>query len=535
MGSRNIILLIVDAMSEKQLRQHDYRRLMPNYSQLCQAGISCSNAFAHSCVTEFAIPSIFSSRLPLDDGGYEFGLKSRPDTLLKVLQRAGYDCRTYSSAPPIDRAHGFGDSGDAIVGYYDIEGLWRLLQRAYLWHCNPANTPYAAAETFHAQAGNNIVRIFTALRDFCRDRVAEQADSAIVRSAMHRRNFAAIGERMAALLAEASRDPERYAAENYAAIMRSDLYEFIGLGAEKSWVSRFASRLDSRKLDGTRIKYTHALLRSGEKSVPGEVIIRAALRRLAQATGPQFLSLHIMDVHDALFGAGEHVIYAPARYRRARAVFGDAPWPVLRQAMAYCYFDEYLGHFLAGLERLGIRDNTDIVITADHGVTLVAGSYALSSPLPAGSFKDDYLSVPFVVASSQVAARHLDGLVGTIDVAPTICALAGLDSPHSFKGYSVLDGEPTRDHLIAEHTHRGPCSTTGKPIYMAVRSAERKLVYKTGRNAHDPANHPLVQLFDLARDPEETTNVAGEAGHAVDLARLIAIAQERCASLVTPG
>ena len=68
---KNVIFLTVDSMRYDRMQCNGYpMHTTPSIESLMKNGISCSNAFTHSHPTQFSFPSIFTSTLPLDFGGY---------------------------------------------------------------------------------------------------------------------------------------------------------------------------------------------------------------------------------------------------------------------------------------------------------------------------------------------------------------------------------------------------------------------------------------------------------------------------------
>ncbi len=162
--------------------------------------------------------------------------------------------------------------------------------------------------------------------------------------------------------------------------------------------------------------------------------------------------------------------------------------------------DAEIGRLLDALEETGLIENTVIVWSADHGDGL--GRHGLTSKM---FLYDEAARVPLVVVGPGRAGggrRDRTHLVTGLDIAPTLCDFAGVESLPNARGLSLrplVEGQsrPTwRECLFAE-THG-----TGR----MVRTPEYKLITYRG----DPAE----QLFDMRTDPHETVNLAGEAARA---------------------
>ncbi len=168
------------------------------------------------------------------------------------------------------------------------------------------------------------------------------------------------------------------------------------------------------------------------------------------------------------------------------------------------YIDAQLGRVLAALEALGRRDDTVIIATADHGDML--GERGLWYKM---TFFERAVRVPLILcAPAQLAARRVAQGVSLVDLLPTLLSIAGDDErgalPAPIDGASLLPlargSAGGLDAVYGEYMAEG----TTQPIFMIRRGN-----YKYITSAGDPP-----QLFDLAADPLEMSNLAGRAEHA---------------------
>jgi len=170
----------------------------------------------------------------------------------------------------------------------------------------------------------------------------------------------------------------------------------------------------------------------------------------AHRTEPFFLFVHAFDPHaeydpppewrarfaeerDAdgtafRFGAREHVVnhragrmpLDAATLARARALYDGE----------VAYTDDAVGRLLDGLASRGLDENTIVVLTSDHGEEFGEhGSWEHGH-----SHYDELLHVPLIVRAPGVTARVVSEPVGLMDVAPTVCALAGITAADTFRG-----------------------------------------------------------------------------------------------------
>ena len=159
---------------------------------------------------------------------------------------------------------------------------------------------------------------------------------------------------------------------------------------------------------------------------------------------------------------------------------------------AVSYVDDNVGAILRRLDELGLRDDTVVVVTSDHGDMLgERGLWYKMSPF------EQSARVPLVVsAPRRFAAKRVDDLVSLVDVLPTLVELAGAE-PVEGPGRSLvpaLTGDVVLDDdVVIEYLAEG----VSAPHVTVVRGPH-KFVHCPG----DPD-----QLFDLASDPDELVNV----------------------------
>jgi choline-sulfatase len=136
-----------------------------------------------------------------------------------------------------------------------------------------------------------------------------------------------------------------------------------------------------------------------------------------------------------------------------------------------------------------------IVLTADHGEAL--GEHG---ELTHGLFVyDSTVLVPLIFHwPGRIAARRSDDPVRLVDVAPTIIELAGLDRLEGAEGRSVAadDGSAVAPAAVVETWL--PWTYFGWAPLTAWRERGEKYI-----------DAPTPELYDLATDPHERTNLAG--------------------------
>lgn len=172
------------------------------------------------------------------------------------------------------------------------------------------------------------------------------------------------------------------------------------------------------------------------------------------------------------------------------------------------YADASLGLLLDELRAAGELERTVVVVTADHG----EGRGEHGEPTHAFLAYDSTLHVPLIIRPPEGAGatgRRVAERVGTVDLAPTVLDLVGVEVPASMHGRSLAP-------LV-----RGGAERPGdrRPYYgesMSPRLSHdagelRALYLGPWKYIHGPR----PELFDLAADPGELDDLSAErAGEA---------------------
>lgn len=172
--------------------------------------------------------------------------------------------------------------------------------------------------------------------------------------------------------------------------------------------------------------------------------------------------------------------------------------------------DAYLSSIFAALDRTGLTSSTVVAVTADHGEELFErGFVGHASTSFAGTLHREILHLPLLVRAPGrlPAGRRVAGLCGQIDLAPTLLALAGVETaPGLFQGVSLLPmvrGEVADAHPVyfSSTTHAGyqtPDSEQLSGWEAATTRRWRLLARAPGGDA---------QLYDRVRDSGEIAPV----------------------------
>jgi arylsulfatase A-like enzyme len=164
--------------------------------------------------------------------------------------------------------------------------------------------------------------------------------------------------------------------------------------------------------------------------------------------------------------------------------------------------DLRLGQLHAQLLRTAHMTNTIFIIAADHGEGLDRRFERAGH----GRLYDNGIRIPFVVSSPLLPdhGRVVDDLVTTLDIAPTICDLAGITPPCQFQGQSLRP-------LLTGHARVQPATHVISEYHdsRSVRTSDWKLIRRgVGISGQVMPGDPTIELYDLRQDDAEERNVA---------------------------
>ncbi|MBE9566802.1 MAG: sulfatase, partial [Proteobacteria bacterium] len=240
-----------------------------------------------------------------------------------------------------------------------------------------------------------------------------------------------------------------------------------------------------------------------------------------------------VDLYDPGY-EGEEVIYpeyAPcdflseAELKHVRALYAGEVTLV----------DTWVGKLLARLDELGLREDTVVIFTTDHGFyhgehglmgkSILAGEYYASVPL-----YEEVAHIPLMIRVPGQEPGRRAALAQPPDLMPTLLELAEIEAPETVQGRSlvpVLRGEQEEHRPLALtspsliHGPRAQQFTTitdgeWSLIYPGARvevggEAESRMVDSIGRAykaLYKGARGP--QLYHLPSDPKQEKNIFGE-------------------------
>ena len=170
------------------------------------------------------------------------------------------------------------------------------------------------------------------------------------------------------------------------------------------------------------------------------------------------------------------------------------------------YLDTNIKKVLAALDAAGLRDDTLIVYTADHGENL--GTRRLWGK---SNMYEESAAIPMILSGPGVpAGKVINTPVTLADGAATILEAVGLDAApaDSTRSIRTIANEPDNMDRVAFSEYHATGADTAS---FMIRKGRYKYIHYVD---YEP------ELFDHEADPEEENNLAADPAHAATLADL---------------
>jgi uncharacterized sulfatase len=173
---------------------------------------------------------------------------------------------------------------------------------------------------------------------------------------------------------------------------------------------------------------------------------------------------------------------------------------------AITLIDKNIGRILSTLEDLGLKENTLIIFTADHGEYM--GAHGMMAK--GGMCWEEYINVPFIASYPPYIQRQSrsSDLFSFTDIVPTILDILELEKPGNlpsmpYDGISQKEmffgkKNRVRKALTVHHTASN-LKETSTDQHVLIRDDGWKLIYF--------ANDLGGQLYNLTKDPKEEKNL----------------------------
>ncbi|MHC4982878.1 MAG: sulfatase family protein [Planctomycetota bacterium] len=198
---------------------------------------------------------------------------------------------------------------------------------------------------------------------------------------------------------------------------------------------------------------------------------------------------------------GKWVLFEPrtfeaGRLRKLRGYLGNVS-----------HVDHAVGELMAFLDEAGLAESTIVIYTSDHGDYACEQGQIEKAP---GICSDAITRIPMIwrLPGRFKAACVAEEIVETVDMVPTLCALAGLE------GLQTADGKDISHLLRGEGGEVHRVGVTEFAFSKSVRKGKWRLVYYPREFFADECPEGFGELYDLEADPWEMKNLYFDGDYA---------------------
>jgi len=205
---------------------------------------------------------------------------------------------------------------------------------------------------------------------------------------------------------------------------------------------------------------------------------------------PLFMFLHILDPHNP---------YTPPGEFNLRIKPPGLPLDQAAYLSETAYVDEQIGRLVDTFQRLGLLQDSLLLVTSDHGEEFIN---PYGRPIGHGrTLFHSTLHVPFLcVGPSRIpAGKRVSNRVESVDILPTLLELAGLSR----------DPTPSGKSLVSLFASSGNAYDKTEAIAEGIRRGEeRKCLYQDPYKLVYFRDSGRTMLYDLHTDPGELNDLA---------------------------
>lgn len=216
---------------------------------------------------------------------------------------------------------------------------------------------------------------------------------------------------------------------------------------------------------------------------------------------PPFKPYDRMPLPEKLAGDWDDIPKAGINYKTSRNMKMD----IRRQKKAVggyyasvAFMDRQVGKVLDALETAGLKDNTIVIFTSDHGYHL--GEHDFWAKV---SLRDESAQVPLIISVPGKGPAVCQSLVELLDLFPTVAALCGLEVPARLQGKDI-------SAMLDDPSHRvRDAAFSVAPMRKGFLLREDQWAFI--QYGEDAAGG--MELFDMHSDPQQFHNLANASQH----------------------
>ena len=157
------------------------------------------------------------------------------------------------------------------------------------------------------------------------------------------------------------------------------------------------------------------------------------------------------------------------------------------------FLDAQVGKVLDALDKSGLRDETIVIFTSDHGFHL--GEHDFWAKV---SLRDESSQVPLIISVPGKKPAVCDSFVELLDLYPTLASLCGLEAQPRLQGKDISEMLDDPTHQVRDSAF---CVAPMRKGFLLREESWSYIQY--GEKAENG-----IELFDMKNDPKQYVNLA---------------------------
>ena len=563
---KNVILLTIDTLSFKRLGAGgNSPSPSPFIDKLIDENTSLMSHFSAGCPTQMAFPSLMSSSYPLDYNGYEFGIKDRPIVIAEIFKKEGYKTAAFTSGSGTEEYFSYDRGFNDYHSLADITLILNSFQRSFE-NYNKIKLEVASKELLIEKTENFLNYILI----LCKQKKIEKENNILTKTQfVHRWDYNKLSILIRVEIKKFNSNKEKFIEElindscmdfkkkilkfkrykNYTFFLdkftfkRAKLIKNVLNESRERFIKKSSFLRKSK--DILRI-FSQSWIQSSKNKnnfESGYSIFKNAKKWIQENKKSNFfLWLHITDLHeDRLFSPS----FTDTNYRfnelknnlsLIKDISNNSKYignP--RYDVSIRLTDFLIEEFFKDLSALNLLDESLIILTSDHGSRRTGISEReykrINSELKLGmvneihttDFYEELYHVPAIFINPQLHTEKIQRLSSSIDIAPTILSLMGIEIPKLFRGKNLLNSTKEREYILMENLGPGVADFDIKPMRVGIRSKKIKLICQKYRGQ----NIEIIGIYNLEKDIHERENLVHSTKSITEIKHLYEIIAER--------
>ncbi|MFX0194687.1 MAG: sulfatase-like hydrolase/transferase [Candidatus Hodarchaeota archaeon] len=166
---------------------------------------------------------------------------------------------------------------------------------------------------------------------------------------------------------------------------------------------------------------------------------------------------------------------------------------------AIAYLDFQLGKLIQHLKKIGLYENSLIIITSDHGEAF--GERNLIEH--AVGVYQDQVYIPLIIKYPNSRQKMIvDEIVSVIDIMPTVLDVLGYEIPENVSGQSLFRFKPCNERIIISESFANEHFFRWNPSFDRIERAIFSGTFK-----YINSTKGKRELYNLSKDPSEKNNL----------------------------